>query len=575
MPAETTVDAVISTELLNTRRERSRDFGRENAILQNLALGLADSDNTLLARLVDAAVSICDAGSAGLSLHGASESGEANLLWVAVGGAYAKYLGGTLPVFSPCGVCLDRGRAELFSRPERVFTYLSDVRPEIVEALVIPMSAGGCSLGTIWIASHAEGPGFTLGDLAIMTTLANFTAAALTLLGRERAAQERARRERQDREQAEDVNRRKDEFLSTISHELRTPLHAILSWSELLIDGLSPADAREAAVSIHRNAERQAHLVDDLLDSSRFVSGPRLDLRPIDLAGLVVAVVDSARPAFVAKGLTVRVARPSGAITVLADAPRLHQALANIVGNAVKFTPAGGTVQVEVDSDRTKAVVRIADTGVGMSASFLPRAFTRFSQADSSSSRRQGGLGLGLPIAREIIDAHAGSIEAHSDAPGCGATFTVTLPVAPAPVAPAESVPAAKAASLAGLRVLVVDDEPDARDALATVLRHRQATVETAGSAAAALEILTNRPPDVLLTDIAMPGDDGYALLKWVRQHVDLRVRQVPAIALTAHSSEPDRDRIKRAGFDALVVKPVPARDLVEVIAGFLKAGDR
>lgn len=570
MHTATGVDAVITTELLNTRPERTRDFRRENEILQDLALGLADSDQSLLDRLVRAAVRICDAGSAGLSLHGPAEGGEAKLHWVAVDGEYAKYLGGALPLFSPCGVVLDRDRAELFNRPERVFTYFSEVRPEIVEALVIPMRAGGRSLGTIWIASHSEGPGFTAGDLSVMTTLANFTAAALTLLGRERAAHEGAERERAERARAEDSNRRKDEFLSTISHELRTPLHAILSWSELLMEGLPEADARDAAVSINRNAERQMHLVEDLLDSARLLSrGPSLDPRPVEVGDLVSAVIDGARPAVTAKALTIQSSCAPGAMTVMADAARLHQAVDNIFGNAVKFTPDGGAVRLVVDREGGSVSVRITDTGMGIPPDFLPRIFERFSQADSSYARRQGGLGLGLAIAREIVAAHGGSLQAHSQGLGLGATFTVTLPLSQ-PVRRERPPAPAPVVSLAGLRIVVVDDEPDARDALATVLRHRDATVETARSAREALEIVAARPPDVLLADIGMPHVDGYQLLEEVRRHADPRVNRLPAIAVTAYSSQPDRERIDQAGFNALVVKPVPARDLVRAVASVL-----
>lgn len=572
MPAPVSVDDVITTGVLETRPERARDFRQENAILQELALGLADSNQAVLDRLVTAAVKICNAGSAGLSLHATSDAAEPLLKWEAVAGEYTKYLGGTLPLFSPCGVCLDRGRAELFARPERVFTYLSEVRPEIGEALVIPLRAEGTNLGTIWIASHGEAPGFSAADLSIMTTLANFTAAALVLRSRERSARAAAERERVERERAERANRVKDEFLSTISHELRTPLHAILSWSELLVEGLPAADAQDAAASIHRNATRQVHLVDDLLDSSRFLAGGlRMDLRPVDVRELVTAVIDGARPAIAAKNLEIRFENAAGAACVTGDGPRLQQAIANVVSNAIKFSDRGSTIGIEIESGAGQLVLRVSDTGVGMTPEFLPLLFERFTQADASTSRRQGGLGLGLAIARTIIAAHGGVIDGASLGPGRGATFTLTLPLAHAVQddVPLEE-PSSAAPGVKGARILIVDDEPDARETLAKVLRNRGARVWTAGSVPEAMALLTRNQPDIVLTDIGMPQEDGFSLLKRIHQDADPRVRSIPAIAVTAYSSPQDQQRVRRAGFHAHVTKPVPSAVLVRTISQVL-----
>jgi signal transduction histidine kinase/ActR/RegA family two-component response regulator len=583
MPAPVSLDDVITTDVLEARPDRPRDFRQENEILQALALGLADSDRAVLDRLVNAAIQICNAGSAGLSLHASSDAGEPLLKWEAVAGEYTRYLGGTLPLFSPCGVCLDRGRAELFARPERVFTYFSDVRPEIVEALVIPLRADGRNLGTIWIASHVEGQEFSAADLSIMTTVANFTAAALVLRSRERSARTAAERERVERERAERANRVKDEFLSTISHELRTPLHAILSWSELLLEGLPAADAQDAAASIHRNATRQVHLVDDLLDSSRFLAGGlRMDLQPMDVRELVTAVIDGARPAIAAKHLCIRLENGPGATRVTGDGPRLHQAIANVVSNAVKFSDPGSTIAIEIESGAGQVLLRISDAGVGMASEFLPLLFERFTQADASTSRRQGGLGLGLAITRSIIAAHGGAIDGSSLGPGRGATFTLTLPLAHGvqEQVPIAEPPGAALPNVDGARILIVDDDADAREILAKILGNRRARVWTAGSAAEALALLARDLPDVVLTDIGMPYEDGFSLLKRMREHDDPRVRSIPAIAVTAYSSQEDQQRVRRAGFHAHVTKPVLAADLVRKIAQLLSGvwpadGDR
>jgi signal transduction histidine kinase/CheY-like chemotaxis protein len=570
MQSSASLDVVIATGLLETRSDRRRDFKRENEVLQDLALRLAASDHRLLDRLVEAAVIVCDAGSAGLSLH-AVDAGQPVLRWRAVAGEYSRYLGGTLPLFSPCGVCLERGRPELFDRPERAFPYFKDVRPEISEALVIPLRAGGRDLGTIWIASHGDGRQFTSADLSFMTTLANFTAAALTLIAQESSAREAARGERLERERAERANRLKDEFLSILSHELRTPLHAILSWAELLVEGLSPADALDAATTIHRNAQRQVKLVDDLLDASRHLAGGmQMDTGPLDMRELLAAVVDGLRPAFAAKRLMLRLEDSPGCTSIQGDGPRLQQAIANVVSNAVKFSVAAGTVAIALEPAANAVTIRVTDDGAGIAADFLPFVFERFRQGDSSTRRHDRGLGLGLAIARDIWDAHGGAIEASSAGPGRGATFVLTLPLASALASQVDAIAEEETPSLAKCRILVVDDEADARDALGMVLRNRDAVVQTAGSTAEALRRLASEPPDAVLTDIAMPGEDGYALLQRIRDHVDVRVRGVLVMAVTAYSSDRDRARMVAAGFDAHVAKPLPARDMVRSVAALL-----
>lgn len=575
MPAPVSVDDVIATDVLGVRPERVRDLKQETAILQELALGLAGSDQAVLDRLVDAAVRICHAGSAGLSLHDSSDAPKPHLRWEAVAGEYSKYLGGTLPLFSPCGVCLERRRAELFERPERVFTYLSEIKPAIIEALVIPLRGEGRDLGTIWIASHHPGSEFSSADLSIMTTLANLTAAALILRSRADSAQAAADRERVERERAERANRVKDEFLSIISHELRTPLHAILSWSELLVEGLPAADARDAAASIHRNATRQVHLVDDLLDSSRFLAGGlRMDLQPVDVRELITAVLEGARPATLVKSLSIHVDDDGGAARVTGDGPRLQQAILNVVSNAIKFSEPGSTIALEIGSGAGQLRLRVSDTGVGISPEFVPLLFERFTQADASTSRRQGGLGLGLAITRSIIAAHGGAVDAASLGPGRGSTFTLTLPLAHGvqDAVPVAAPPAAPAPSVSGARILIVDDEPDAREILARILRNRRASVWTAGSVTEALALLATTPVDIVLTDIGMPHEDGFSLLKRMQQHDDPKVRRIRAIGITAYSSPQHQKGMLRAGFHAQITKPVAVDTLVSEIAQVLSA---
>ena len=299
--------------------------------------------------------------------------------------------------------------------------------------LIVPLNAASGVLGTIWIASHDAGAVFTSADLDVVTMLADFTAAALTLKAHARQAHEAAERERAERQRAEEAGRRKDEFLSVVSHELRTPLHAILSWSELLVEGLDADGRREAAAAIHRNARRQARMVDDLLDSARDLDGASGDhVAAVDLREIIDAVLDALAPEAQAKSLRVRSVLPAGAL-VDADAGRLERAVTNVIGNAVKFTPANGAVDIELSIEAGRARLRVADSGIGIAPDFLPLVFDRFSQADASSRRRHGGLGLGLTLARTLARAHGGDIRAESGGVGHGDIHARVCPSRPPP----------------------------------------------------------------------------------------------------------------------------------------------
>jgi PAS domain S-box-containing protein len=376
------------------------------------------------------------------------------------------------------------------------------------------------------------------------------------------------------------ADRRKDEFLTTASHELRTPLNAILGWASMLRGGhLGPEVARRAAETIERNARAQVQLIEDILDGSRIITGKlRLEVRPLDLTELVHAAVDAIRPAAEAKqiALTVEVDRAAG--RVIGDPDRLQQVIWNLVNNAIKFTPKGGRVSVTLARRQSSVELRVADTGQGIAPDFLPYVFDRFRQADSTTTRRHGGLGLGLALVRHLVDAHGGEVHAESEGVNRGATFVVTLPVqavitgrypsSEARLSPTE----ASAASLHGVSVLVVDDEPDARDLIAAVLRERGAQVTTAANADEAIEQCEHRKPAVLVSDIGMPKVDGYALLQNLRERSVNEGAPKVALALTAYTREDDRKLALAAGFDAHVKKPVEPSELVRVIVELLSA---
>jgi PAS domain S-box-containing protein len=398
----------------------------------------------------------------------------------------------------------------------------------------------------------------------------------------ERALEELLGEEQRLREDAERANRAKDEFLAIVSHELRSPLNALRGWGHLLASTrpLDPSLVERATAAIKRNVEHQARLIDDILDTSRSISGKlAIERAPVNLADVVQAAVEIARPAAAVKRIALDTVLGHAVATVEGDSGRLQQVLTNLLSNAIKFTPQGGAVSVSLAQAGDRVRVAVRDNGAGIAPEFLPHVFERFTQADTSSTRRAGGLGIGLALVRNIVDLHGGQVRAESEGAGRGATFTVELPAsAAASVAPTPSAAVAtdRAQRLAGLDVILVDDDPDARDTIGLALRHAGAAVAdfALGDAAVAslAEGLPANRPDVLLLDLAMPGEDGFALLARIRaleaEHAVLR--PVPAIAVTAFS-QTDRGRLRAAGFQDLVGKPVDTERLVAAILALVR----
>jgi PAS domain S-box-containing protein len=386
--------------------------------------------------------------------------------------------------------------------------------------------------------------------------------------------------------EAREANRLKDEFLATVSHELRTPLTAILGWAHMLRTGQFDSDsAANAFETIERNARTQAQLIEDLLDVSRIITGKlRIDVRPVDPNSFIEAAVEAVRPAAEAKGVRVQKVIDTGLASVSGDPVRLQQVVWNLLANAIKFTPRGGRVQVRLERVNSHIEIAVSDTGAGIEPHFLPHVFDRFRQADGTTTRHHGGLGLGLAIVRHLVELHGGTVRAESPGEGQGSTFTVLLPVAPvySSDSPAERVhPAARDTlpafecpdRLDGLRVLVVDDEPDTREMLKAGLGHCGAEVTAAASAAEALSEMEKSPPDVLISDIGMPEEDGYALIRKLRDMPAGRGGNVPAIALTAYARTEDRLQALRAGYQMHVTKPVELTELAAVVASLAKRG--
>lgn len=380
----------------------------------------------------------------------------------------------------------------------------------------------------------------------------------------------RAERARAD---AEAANRIKDEFLATLSHELRTPLTSLLGWSSVLREAKRDEKVlNQGLEAIDRNARVQAQLIDDLLDVSRIVSGKlNLDVRPLDIASVARAAINVVRPAADAKGISLHYSAEPGLGAISADSGRLHQIIWNLLSNAVKFTPHGGKIFVRVERAGSDASVTVRDTGQGIEAEFLPRVFDRFRQADSSTTRSFGGLGLGLAIVRHLVELHGGTVSAQSDGVNKGASFTATFPLLAdraEPVAIAHSEPSSiDFHSLDGLRVLLVDDEPEARQIISTVITRTGAEVQACTCASEALAKLVEWKPDVILSDIAMPDEDGYSFIGKVRSLPRDKGGETPAAALTAYARDIDRRQALAAGYQMHIAKPIGASQLVTMIA--------
>ena len=378
------------------------------------------------------------------------------------------------------------------------------------------------------------------------------------------------------RADAEAASRAKDEFLAVLSHELRTPLTAIVGWARMLRSGnLPPGAVANAVEVIDRNAAVQVQLIEDLLDVSRIVSGTlRLELRPVDLPPVLEAAIDAVRPTAERKGVAITSNVGARLDLVTADAGRLQQVIWNLLANAVKFTPAGGSVAVTAAGDSGGGVrVSVVDTGTGIDAATLPHIFERFRQADSSMTRRHGGLGLGLALVQHIVELHGGAVRAESHGLGQGATFTVTLRSAGAAETSETSARAPdqpRGVTLAGITVLVVDDEPDAREFCVQALARHGATVLTADSVSRALERTDATKADVVVADLAMPGEDGFALIRKLRAAEGGRTRRAVVVALTAYAGPQDRRRVLDAGFDAHVAKPFDPDQLARTIHALL-----
>jgi signal transduction histidine kinase/ActR/RegA family two-component response regulator len=482
----------------------------------------------------------------------------------------------------PLARALSTGRSEVVSRiPEGLLLRVArdEGHLEILRGLrlrsymIVPLIARNRTLGAITFVTSESGREYTQADLSLAEDLARRAAVAVD--------NSRLYRESQE------ASRLKDEFLATVSHELRTPLNAILGWARMLRGSkMSEEEAEQATEVIERNARSQAQLIEDLLDVSSIITGKlRLNIRPIDPGEIVGLAIESVRPAAEAKGVLLETMLDPAAGPVSGDPDRLQQVVWNLLSNSIKFTPAGGRVRVRLGRKQSQIEIVVSDTGQGINRDFLPFVFERFRQADSTLTRAFGGLGLGLSIVRHLVEMHGGVVTAESEGEGKGATFAVRLPllvVRPADSAGAEVArPHSDAVrddfsfdappDLTGVKILVVDDDPDARVLLTALLSQCHAEVSACASASEAFERIEAWAPDILVSDIEMPGEDGYSLIRRIRGMEGGSVRDVPAVALTAHARPEDRLRALSSGYQMHVPKPVEPAELAIVIANLAR----
>lgn len=464
-------------------------------------------------------------------------------------------------IFQQQTIVVSNYRQTMANRPHLIIGEENGIVPD--SSLVAPMVVMGRIIGTLEVQAY-ESEAFSRDHVVALEMAANLAAVAIEnvrLLEIEANA----------RHEAEIANRSKDEFLAVLSHELRTPLNSMFGWVRMLSTGQLDAEKTRRAVEvIERNINLQTKLIEDILDVSRIISGKiRLDNRQLDFLPLIKSVAEIAQPTAETKNVELATEFDSDACILQGDAERLQQVVNNLLTNAIKFTPSGGKITVTLNCNETRAELKVIDSGVGIEPEFLPYVFDRFRQADSSSKRKHGGLGLGLAIVKHLVEMHGGEVFAESEGVGHGATFTIRLPMHSRAASDETEMLLTveeKAADLENLNLLIVDDDTDALEMIRTMLFSHGAQVQTAASAIEALKIVENNIPDVLVSDIGMPEMNGMEFIGKIRQSKNKRLREIPAIALTAYASAEDRERILASGFNQYQRKPVNFADLISNI---------
>ena len=583
------VGRVWSFRDITARKRTEEAFRDESRILEILnetgsALASELDLETLLQRVTDAATQLTGAQFGAFFYNSTDENGDAYMLYTLSGAPREAFQDFGHPRATPLFGPTFRGEA-----PIRLDDVLEDSRygqmpphhgmPRghlpVRSYLAVPVISRNAEVIGGLFFGHAEPGRFTARSQRLVVAIAAQAAIAVDnarLYESERAARASAQR----------LSDMKDRFLANLSHELRTPLNAVLGWAQILRRGAKDsADLQRGLEAIERSARVQSQLIGDLLDTSRITSGKvRLDVQPLDPISFIDAAIETVRPSADAKGIRLISLLDPGAGPISGDPARLQQVMWNLLSNAIKFTPKGGKVQVTLERVNSHIEINVTDTGIGIKPEFVVQVFDRFQQGDLSTTKAFGGLGLGLSIVKHLVELHGGTVKASSPGQDQGATFSIHLPVtavrrvaAPEerlhPQAPPPAMVPFEHVDLSGIRVLVVDDEQDARDLVKRLLSDCSAQVLTAGSAAEALEVIKREAPHILVSDIGMPETDGYELLRMIRARESGDGARLPAVALTAFARAEDRIRAIRAGFVAHVAKPVEPSELLATVAAF------
>ena len=570
------LESVLCTEELGRRPSRAPAYQAENQALLALVQELTHSPGSVLQRLVDIALDLCRAHSAGISLlEEAGPPGGLNpkgnhFRWYAVAGQWAPLVWNTTTPrdFGPCGTVLDLDAALLFAHPHRYYTQFADVRPLLVEGLLVPFHVDGQAVGTVWAVAHDETRKFDREDKRLLESLATFASAAYQV----RLANQRLEAEIAERRHAEqalmDADRRRSEFLAQLAHELRNPLAPIRNAVEILRRaGGDEQKVRPVTEMLQRQISQIVRLVDDLLDVSRISRG-KFELRSeaVELASVVNHAVEACRPAIEHAKHKLIVALPALPLYLDADAARLVEVVANLLSNACKFTSNGGQIWLTVEQDGEEAIVRVRDNGIGIASDTLPTIFDMFMQADTSLERRQSGLGLGLTLVKSLVELHGGTVQACSGGIGQGSEFIVRLPIRVAAPPKQATVPAiGEQATTVPRRILVVDDNKDSAESLAILLRLTGHEAHTAFDGDEAVERAAALRPDVVLLDIGLPVISGYDAARQIRAQP--WGKHMVLVAMTGWGHDEDRQKSREAGFDAHLVKPVEHAVLAQLLA--------
>ena len=566
--AQVPLAAILRTGDLTARMRRPANFEAENHALAALAKTLASAPLTIFQRLVETAMSLCDADSAGLSVEG-SERDQDVFRWHTVAGQFAPHVQNVTPRrFSTCGTAVDLDTAQLMVRPGRHFTYLEDLNPPIEEALLVPFHVDGKAVGTVWVIAHGAMRKFDQEDARILASIADFAGMAYQVVTSRSALQAEIRERTQAQLLLRNADRTKDEFLAMLAHELRNPLapirNALLLLRRSKRDEVSSARARDV---LDRQVANMVRLIDDLLDVSRIRLGKfALVSEPLELSEVLASALESSRPALDARMQRVAIRQPAEVVPINGDGVRLSQLLLNLLNNAAKYTPRGGTIAVTVEADDDWATIAIKDSGVGIAPHRIGQIFELFAQAGQSQETSDGGLGVGLHLVKTIAELHGGTVSASSGGLGQGSEFIVRLPTTrervgsttmfaaqPEPVCPDR------------LRIVVADDNVDATMTLALLLRSCGHNVEMAFDGEEAVSLAASFKPDVLLLDVGMPKMSGDAAARAIR------ATGLPAalISLTGWSPLDLERRDQASVFDGHLTKPVEFEDVERLLKDF------